>query len=93
MKAGMGGGWASALDGVAMPVLAAEQAGAGESRPDVRLIMSDDLAVAPKLDALARRGVRFDRAYDRFPHCDPSRTVMMSGVLPNSTRVTATSNN
>lgn len=104
MKAGIMTVWAVVLAALAMPAMAAEKAGAGVSRPNVLLIMSDDLAVTlgafghpvavtPNLDALARRGVRFDRAYCQFPHCNPSRASMMSGLRPNSTGVTGNADN
>lgn len=37
----------------------------------------------PAMDALAARGVRFDRAYCGNPVCVPSRFCMMTGVLPS----------
>jgi len=74
------------------------------AKPNVLLMMSDDLAATlgcyghpvaktPHLDALARRGVQFDRAYCQFPHCNPSRASMMSGLRPNTTRVTDNGDN
>jgi arylsulfatase A-like enzyme len=74
------------------------------SRPNVLLILSDDLAATlgcygdsqaktPQLDALAKRSVRFDRAYCQFPHCNPSRSSMLSGLRPNTTRVTLNEDN
>lgn len=74
------------------------------SRPNVLLIVSDDLAATlgsfghplaktPNLDALAKRGVRFDRAYCQFPHCNPSRASFLSGLRPNTTRVTLNGDN
>jgi iduronate 2-sulfatase len=51
---------------------------------NVLLIISDDLrtelgcyggmAKTPHLDAFAREGVLFERAYCQFPLCNPSRT-------------------
>jgi len=72
---------------------------AAAERLNVLLVMSDDLAntlgcyghplaKTPQLDALAKRSVVFDRAYCQFPHCNPSRSSMLSGLRPHSTRVT-----
>lgn len=74
-------------------------AAADDTRPNVLFMVSDDLAVTqgsyghpqaktPHLDALALRGVLFSRAYCQFPHCNPSRASMLSGLRPNQTRVT-----
>ena len=77
---------------------------AADKRPNVLLLMSDDLAATlgcyghpqaktPNLDALAKRGVQFNRAYCQFPHCNPSRSSMMSGLRPGTTRVTNNEDN
>lgn len=71
-----------------------------EKRPNVLLIMSDDLnnylgcygdtlAKTPNIDRLAGRGVRFERAYCTFPLCGPSRNSMLTGLYPNSTGILA----
>ncbi|MBL9084776.1 MAG: sulfatase-like hydrolase/transferase, partial [Planctomycetales bacterium] len=73
-------------------------------RPNVVLLMADDLAATlacyghplaqtPNLDALAARGMLFHRAYCQFPHCNPSRSSIMSGLRPNTTRVTNNEDN
>lgn len=75
-----------------------------DQRPNVLLLMSDDLAATlscyghpqaktPNLDALSRRGVLFERAYCQFPHCNPSRSSMLTGLRPNTTRVTNNEDN
>ncbi len=67
-------------------------------RPNVLLIISDDLrteigaygsplAGTPNIDALAKAGVRFDRAYAQFPLCNPSRVSMLTGRRPGVTGV------
>lgn len=69
-----------------------------KTRPNVLLIMSDDLnndmgtfghsmVKTPHLDRLASRGVRFDRAYNQFPLCSPSRVSMLTGLRPDTTRI------
>lgn len=63
-------------------------------RPNVLVIMSDEqswdtlgctgnpAAQTPHLDALAERGTRFDGCYTPFPLCCPSRTSLMTGLMP-----------
>lgn len=74
------------------------------ARPNVLLIMADDLAATlgcyqhpqaktPHLDALAARGLLFSKAYCQFPHCNPSRASMMSGLRPATTAVTNNEDN
>ena len=68
-------------------------------RPNVLFIAVDDLndwvgclgghpqAKTPNIDALARRGVNFTRAYCACPVCNPSRTALMTGLRSSSSGV------
>jgi iduronate 2-sulfatase len=67
-------------------------------RKNVLLIVSDDLnwcvgcyghpvAKTPNIDALARQGVRFDRAYCQVSVCNPSRASFLTGLRPARTGV------
>lgn len=51
--------------------------GAGLGRPGAKL-------ETPALEALAQRGVRFERAYCPSPICGPSRMSFYTGVAPSS---------
>jgi arylsulfatase A len=72
----------------------AAAAGSLQDKPNIILIMADDLGVeclsayggeshkTPNLDALAASGLRFDNAHSQ-PICTPSRVQIMTGIHNN----------
>lgn len=71
---------------------------AAQSKPNVLFIAVDDLrpdigcygnkvAKTPSIDRLAARGLVFDRAYCAQAVCSPSRTAIMTGLRPDTTKV------
>jgi arylsulfatase A-like enzyme len=75
----------------ASPVLAAEQAGSPARRPNVILIVADDLGnrdlgvqggtdiPTPNIDSIAKNGVRFANGYVTCPVCSPTRAGLLTG--------------
>lgn len=68
-------------------------ASAAENRPNILWIYIEDqnpwfssygekLAQTPNMDALARAGVLFERAYAAVPVCSPSRSALITGSYP-----------
>ncbi len=77
-----------------LAALASAQAAA--NRPNVLLIISDDLrpqlgaygdkiVKTPHLDRFAQSALRFDRAYVQQAVCSPSRNSFLSGLRPGTT--------
>ncbi len=86
---------ASLLFGVLAVTLAAGSGSQAKPPYNVLFIAVDDmgnvlqgaghpLARTPNLDRLAARGVRFDRAYNQIPLCNPSRASVMTGRRPDA---------
>lgn len=77
--------------------LVAERAAAGDQRPNVLVILADDLGFSdlgcfggeihtPHLDALAHHGARLTQLYTSA-RCCPSRASLMTGLYPSQTGI------
>jgi len=71
---------------------------AADQKTNVLFLICDDLncdlgcyghpmVESPNIDALAKRGVRFERAYCQYPLCGPSRASFMTGLYPDQTLI------
>ncbi len=81
----------AALLALAAALPSGSEAPSGKSRPNVLLIMADDLGwgdvgynghpklLTPHLDAMAEAGLRFDRFYAAAPVCSPTRASCLTG--------------
>jgi iduronate 2-sulfatase len=87
-----------ALAVLLLPAAATSPAAAPAARPNVLLVVVDDLNLAlgaygdrtvksPHIDRLAARGARFDSAHSQYPLCNPSRVSFLSGRRPETSGV------
>ncbi len=71
---------------------------AARKGPNVLFVVVDDLAATlgcygdviaktPHIDRLAASGVRFERAYNQLPLCNPTRASVMTGLRPDRIKV------
>ena len=77
--------------------IASSRAAEGPKRPNVVLIIADDMGrddcgaygnrnvKTPHIDRLAGEGMRFDRAFVTASSCSPSRSSMITGRYPHNT--------
>jgi arylsulfatase A-like enzyme len=93
--------WLILLACTAAGVLAACSSPQGDTqakRPDVLLIMVDDLnamiaplgdpqAITPNITSLANRGMVFTNAHSISPQCNAIRTAALFGILPSTSGV------
>ncbi len=95
-------GWSAAsLAALSLPALSFAEPIVGATaapKRNVLFIMSDDLnnclgcyghpiVKTPNIDRLARASVHFDRSYCQLSLCSPSRSSLMTGLAPDTTRV------
>ncbi len=82
-------------------LLGATAAAADTARPNVVLILADDLGYmdigannpksfyeTPNIDGLAARGMRFTQGYAACPVCSPTRASIMTGKYPQRMGIT-----
>jgi arylsulfatase A-like enzyme len=79
--------------------VAAPKSRSAYGKPNVLFIIADDLrdytgwlgghpqSVTPNMDRLAKLGMRFTNAHCNYALCNPSRTSLMTGMLPSSSGV------
>ncbi|MGA8875338.1 MAG: sulfatase-like hydrolase/transferase, partial [Candidatus Korobacteraceae bacterium] len=75
----------------AWPWATSAQAAQGRSKPNIIVILIDDLGYrdvgvygakdipTPQIDSLARNGMRFTNSYSACPVCTPARAALLTG--------------
>ncbi|WP_395718721.1 sulfatase [Prosthecobacter sp.] len=75
------------------------RAASAYGKPNVLFIIADDLrdyvgwmgghpqSVTPNMDRLSKKGMRFTNAHCNYALCNPSRTSLLTGMLPSSSGV------
>ena len=81
-----------------VPIQAADPAQARSAKPNILVILADDLGFAdigvhggkevptPNIDALAASGIRCTNGYVSAPYCSPSRAGFLTGRYPDALR-------
>ncbi len=84
-------GWLIGVTALALAGLFSPGRTAGAERPNVLLIVADNLGhgdlscygcrdiQTPNIDSIARQGVRFTNFYSNGPECTPTRTALFTG--------------
>ena len=78
-----------------MPAFAVCLSASAAERPNILWISAEDLSAGtlgcygggahtPRLDRLAAEGLRFDAAFSAAPVCAPSRSAIITGVMPTT---------
>ena len=85
---------ATTLVGISLAVAQAPPSAGAKRPPNVVFVIADDLGyrelgcfgqekiATPRLDAMAKDGMRLTRHYSGSPVCAPSRCVLMTGKHP-----------
>ena len=87
--------WIRVIAAIHAAVFAMPGGRAESPRPNLLWISAEDLsadtlgcyggpAITPRIDALAAAGLRFDAAFAAAPVCAPSRSAIITGVMPTT---------